>query len=533
MKNTKGITLISLVITIIILLILAGISIQAITSDNGLFARAKQAKEETLINEGKEQIELAITDLIADKSAKGEELTKEDLEQIENDEINVGSTDSFPVEVIYKNYKYNIGENYKVTYVSEINTNIKVSYEIGSINEDKTLKILIKLTSNENIEQIKLPNNEDTIKCNNQEVGLDYNVIDGKAYEFIATVKGKEEKVIVKTKGITVNSSSNLNNVEDFKEFQRLVNLGCTLEGKTINLTNKELDLSDVCYRVDGTAANDVSWTPIGNETNKFEGTFNGKDNKILNLYINNNESNQGLFGYIGEQGKVQNLTIESGKLKSNSIQGAIASVNYGKIEKCTNNVNLTTIGATSCGGIVGHNYGIVYRCINNGDIISYGESAGGITAYNGSDGMTGFIIECINTGNITSSSWVSGGITACSGQNGTSSKGYVCNSYNTGSIAGGNNRRAGIVGQVRCRGGKSCTYNCYNRGNINGCPEIIGYDWGVGEPYISLNNYGATEATVEKLNVESDVDQVLKDTNLYRSNAWVMKDGKIALSWE
>lgn len=47
MKSKKGITLIALVITILILLILAGISIQAITNDNGLFNRAKQTKNNT------------------------------------------------------------------------------------------------------------------------------------------------------------------------------------------------------------------------------------------------------------------------------------------------------------------------------------------------------------------------------------------------------------------------------------------------------------------------------------------------------
>ena len=44
-KRNNGITLVALVITIIILLILAGISIQAI-SNTGLFANAKRAKDE-------------------------------------------------------------------------------------------------------------------------------------------------------------------------------------------------------------------------------------------------------------------------------------------------------------------------------------------------------------------------------------------------------------------------------------------------------------------------------------------------------
>ena len=48
MNKQKGITLIALVITIIILLILAGISIATLSGDNGLFNRARQAKNNTI-----------------------------------------------------------------------------------------------------------------------------------------------------------------------------------------------------------------------------------------------------------------------------------------------------------------------------------------------------------------------------------------------------------------------------------------------------------------------------------------------------
>ena len=60
-KNDKrGITLIALIITIIILLILAGISIAALTGDSGIIERAKNAKKESEISSLKEQISLAI-----------------------------------------------------------------------------------------------------------------------------------------------------------------------------------------------------------------------------------------------------------------------------------------------------------------------------------------------------------------------------------------------------------------------------------------------------------------------------------------
>ncbi len=60
MKNQNGVTLIALVITIIVLLILAGVSIAMLTGDNGLLTRARQASDETIIANGKE---LAETDL--------------------------------------------------------------------------------------------------------------------------------------------------------------------------------------------------------------------------------------------------------------------------------------------------------------------------------------------------------------------------------------------------------------------------------------------------------------------------------------
>ena len=47
LKQNKGITLIALVITIIVLLILAGVSIAILTGENGILSQAAKAKEET------------------------------------------------------------------------------------------------------------------------------------------------------------------------------------------------------------------------------------------------------------------------------------------------------------------------------------------------------------------------------------------------------------------------------------------------------------------------------------------------------
>ena len=59
-ENQKGITLIALVVTIIVLLILAGISIQMLTGDNGILNRAAEAKKNTETASTKEQIQIEV-----------------------------------------------------------------------------------------------------------------------------------------------------------------------------------------------------------------------------------------------------------------------------------------------------------------------------------------------------------------------------------------------------------------------------------------------------------------------------------------
>ncbi len=78
MKKNKGITLIALVITIIILLILAGISIATLTGENGLLTKANTAQMQTKEKSAKEKIEIAITSSInKDGSFNVEDFEKE------------------------------------------------------------------------------------------------------------------------------------------------------------------------------------------------------------------------------------------------------------------------------------------------------------------------------------------------------------------------------------------------------------------------------------------------------------------------
>ena len=62
-ENNNGITLIALVLTIVVLIILASITINIVIGKNGIIERGKQAKEQTIISQYKEKIEMIKIDV--------------------------------------------------------------------------------------------------------------------------------------------------------------------------------------------------------------------------------------------------------------------------------------------------------------------------------------------------------------------------------------------------------------------------------------------------------------------------------------
>ena len=71
-KKQRGITLIALVITIIVLLILAGVSIAMLTGQNGILTQAQNAKKQTEIASAKEQAQMDILAWQSDQLEKGQ-----------------------------------------------------------------------------------------------------------------------------------------------------------------------------------------------------------------------------------------------------------------------------------------------------------------------------------------------------------------------------------------------------------------------------------------------------------------------------
>ena len=149
---SKGITLVALVITIIILLILAGISIQSITN-TGLFANAKRAKDESMKGQLQEEISLAIQSIQTEEIYKGNSVTLETLAGGQLEEALTDITaelDGDEINGEYKNYEYTIDSNLKVTINGEVSgAKITGTAEVqtaGYVFEGSTVDV--KVTAN-------------------------------------------------------------------------------------------------------------------------------------------------------------------------------------------------------------------------------------------------------------------------------------------------------------------------------------------------------------------------------------------------
>ena len=110
-QNNRGITLIALVITIVVLLILAGVSIAMLTGENGILTQAQNAKTATESSAEQEKIKIAVSGSRNNDGILSFEKLKE---EIENQAGKVFG-DSIPTTVEINNTLYRIDENGNVT----------------------------------------------------------------------------------------------------------------------------------------------------------------------------------------------------------------------------------------------------------------------------------------------------------------------------------------------------------------------------------------------------------------------------------
>lgn len=150
-KENEGITLIALVITIIVLLILAGVTIATLTGDNGILTKANKAKEQTEIGKEKEIVKLATTAVITTNNAIDKDSLQSELNKTAGDKKAEVYNYNQKLQVYFTDSKryYEIDGNSNVELINVTNGEKRIS--LKCINSKKeVLKEIEIITLNDN-----------------------------------------------------------------------------------------------------------------------------------------------------------------------------------------------------------------------------------------------------------------------------------------------------------------------------------------------------------------------------------------------
>jgi len=225
-------------------------------------------------------------------------------------------------------------------------------------------------------------------------------------------------------------------------------------------------------------------FSPVGNGSAYFNGTFEGCGFMISNLTVNrSSENNAGLFGILGKGSRISNVSLEDVNITGNLYVGGLVGFNWGTIENsrvtgsfkgyldigalagdnyggiiqnCHTDANAS--GAYYVGAFSGRNSGTIEKCYSRGEV--HGDSGtGGFIGVN-----YGQISKCFSTSDASSRQLVggfvgdaeTGSITDCF------STGHTNGTYSVGGFNGGN---FGCV-----------LINCYSTGNVSGSVQVGGF---------------------------------------------------------
>ena len=109
-KNERGITLIALVVTIVVLLILAGVSISMLTGENGIITRAQESREENRGGAVEERRDLWVSNISLDEDTNSQ--TAQELPELLADLQEEGLLSDDEIAYINENGYIQIGSHF-------------------------------------------------------------------------------------------------------------------------------------------------------------------------------------------------------------------------------------------------------------------------------------------------------------------------------------------------------------------------------------------------------------------------------------
>ena len=387
----------------------------------------------------------------------------------------------------YNLYKYTAPED--GTLEVRANSNGKDTY--GTLWESRTAECY--LTYNDNI--------------NGRDFKITYTVTKGTTYyigarEYNGNAIEGEVKLNVKLNGIDYELPAGmigkgteaepfvLKTAEHLAWFRDYVNEGHPSACAKIADDVEEIDMSTVCHKADiEKQVTELSWTPIGNSDNMYQGTFDGNGKTISNLYINATSGDAGFFGYAGN-GSIKNITFDNAKVNSTGNNTGILAgydgyciiENIKTLEKCS------VEGIENVGGIAGSTIGNIINCENHAMVMG-ASCVGGIVGYY--DGSYRSITSCANYGFVTGSAANVGGMVGYF----IASPGTIQNCANYGDITGTSNV-GNLIGNAQ-----SCNLNnVLGTGNVTATSDTERAGLLVGH----INNSSSTASGILAYNSSS-----------------------------
>lgn len=289
-KEKKGITLIALVITIIVLLILAGVTIAAISGDNGILQNAARAKEETeQAQEDEENILNSYEDQINEYVGVDWDTVltnaQKHPDQKTSTAIGVG-TDGKPVNMdlweytLIEDETYALNSEETISAVEEENWAVAKTGYLGAFIEDGKIEGTVPQFIKDSTDDSFVPVTDMTYSFYNctglSEMPQIPETIENMCNTFSGCVNLKESKKIP-------NSVKNLQSTF----------MNCTNLTTVFNIPNEVVDMSSTFY-----ACSKLASVPnLPNSVEKFDWTFHNCSNlKTISNIPNNITTLQGTF---------------------------------------------------------------------------------------------------------------------------------------------------------------------------------------------------------------------------------------------
>jgi len=389
LKEQKAITLIALVVTVIVLIILAGVSINLVLGDNGIITKAKEGKEDTIVGQEKEQVELAYISAAVKKL--GDNVTSEELQEelnisVGDNKTEVTEKDDNILNVLFYDttHNYNI-DNGKVSQVELLELHIS--------NYAELLDFANRVNNGELFEDyIVYLDNDIEIEDDDWIVIGTPGDRDNPGTHFSGTFEGNNH-TINKLKLTTSKKYNGLFGVND----GRIQNLN--VNGNLSGTLGIKIGLISGCNQgnINNCTASiecDISLSDSGNYSLKFGGITGFNSGTISNCTVTGEIITSG--GSFSSTGGITGINakevancksfanINGGTENVGGITGSMENYSNSKIKQCENYGSVTAnFNCFYNGGIIGHltRNCSVEECTNKGDFTGdyYRSKTGGI----------------------------------------------------------------------------------------------------------------------------------------------------------